>query len=145
MKLSYKFFENKECKYYPCHDLSRINCLFCYCPLYTYSDCGGVFSYTKDVVKDCSYCSLPHKEAGYNYILNFLKHKNESKLFDVEDELMVINIKGLTHIEDGKISAIRHATPANKDCKFMNYVISLVKSEIEYRMTNGSEFDIEFK
>lgn len=34
-KNSYKFFENKECEYYPCHkDMESINCLFCYCPLY---------------------------------------------------------------------------------------------------------------
>ena len=27
-------FENRECKYYPCHETDNINCLFCYCPLF---------------------------------------------------------------------------------------------------------------
>ena len=35
MEHSYKFFENKACKYNPCHEgMEQINCLFCYCPLY---------------------------------------------------------------------------------------------------------------
>ncbi|MFW5671451.1 MAG: cysteine-rich small domain-containing protein, partial [Acetivibrio ethanolgignens] len=35
MENSYRFFENRECKYFPCHKgLKELNCLFCYCPLY---------------------------------------------------------------------------------------------------------------
>ena len=33
MENSYRFFANKDCKYYPCHQgLEAFNCLFCYCP-----------------------------------------------------------------------------------------------------------------
>ena len=32
---SYRFFSNRECQYYPCHEgIEEMNCLFCYCPLY---------------------------------------------------------------------------------------------------------------
>lgn len=35
MENSHRFFENRECKYFPCHKgLEDFNCLFCYCPLY---------------------------------------------------------------------------------------------------------------
>ena len=31
MENSYRFFENKECQYYPCHKgIENMNCLFCY-------------------------------------------------------------------------------------------------------------------
>ena len=35
--LHHQFFQNRECKYFPCHkgiDEEEFNCLFCYCPLY---------------------------------------------------------------------------------------------------------------
>ena len=50
MKSSYKYFENRECKYYPCHkNMQNVNCLFCYCPLYTLGDkCGGNYIYNKE-------------------------------------------------------------------------------------------------
>ena len=44
---NYRFFEHKACEYYPCHRLERINCLFCFCPLYPYADCGGHYTRTK--------------------------------------------------------------------------------------------------
>ena len=28
---SYRFFSNRECQYYPCHEgIEEMNCLFCY-------------------------------------------------------------------------------------------------------------------
>ena len=71
MKNSYWYFENKECKYFPCHEKvgECFNCLFCYCPLYTLGDkCGGNFFYTDNGIKDCSKCMIPHCENGYDYI-----------------------------------------------------------------------------
>ena len=66
---------NKSCEYFPCHptaDPENFNCLFCYCPLYALDDtCGGNFTYTKDGVKDCSSCSLPHSPEGYDRILEY--------------------------------------------------------------------------
>ena len=70
---SYRFFQNKECKYFPCHEVkdeSLFNCLFCYCPLYALGDkCGGNFKWDPyGYCKDCSNCVLPHHPDGYDYI-----------------------------------------------------------------------------
>lgn len=65
---NYKFFENKNCEYYPCHKTDgAFNCLFCYCPLYPY-DCGGNFKILKNGIKDCSECIIPHKKDNWEYI-----------------------------------------------------------------------------
>ncbi|MDY2734472.1 cysteine-rich small domain-containing protein [Intestinibacter sp.] len=73
MKLSYKFFNNNKCEYFPCHktnDLENFNCLFCYCPLYALKNkCGGNFRYTEKGIKDCTNCTLPHKRDNYDYII----------------------------------------------------------------------------
>ena len=72
MKKPYRFFQNKSCEYFPCHkvkDSSEFNCLFCYCPLYALGDnCGGNCTYTKEGIKDCSNCLVPHNPKGYDYI-----------------------------------------------------------------------------
>lgn len=72
-KNSYRFFNNKDCQYFPCHptdDPDSFNCLFCYCPLYALGDqCGGNFKYIADVCKDCSNCKLPHIPKNYDYIV----------------------------------------------------------------------------
>ena len=68
----YKFFQNRECEYFPCHagaDPERFNCLFCFCPLYALGEkCGGTFSYTAAGVKDCSACLRPHRRENYTDI-----------------------------------------------------------------------------
>ena len=70
---SNRFFSNTECKYYPCKKTDRLNCLFCFCPLYPFENCGGNYSILKNGVKDCSKCLLPHSEKGYDIIIEFLK------------------------------------------------------------------------
>ena len=69
----YRYFQNKECEYFPCHEganCDNFNCIFCYCPLYALGDkCGGNFSYMDNGVKDCSNCMLPHSEAGYGHVV----------------------------------------------------------------------------
>lgn len=98
MESSYRFFENKDCQYYPCHtDMEHINCLFCYCPLYTQANCPGTYRYlnvdceatcepkeiTKQIsqvhstindrkIKDCTYCTFPHKAENYDIIMQLL-------------------------------------------------------------------------
>lgn len=67
--MSYKFFTNESCEYYPCHKIDNINCLFCFCPLYLISDCGGNFTILSNGLKDCSNCTLPHSQQGYDYII----------------------------------------------------------------------------
>ena len=68
----YDFFQNRECEYFPCHpgvDPEKFNCLFCFCPLYALGDkCGGNFCYTKDGIKDCSNCRIPHCRDNYDRI-----------------------------------------------------------------------------
>ena len=73
MKNSYKFFENKDCEYYPCHNMNNINCLFCYCPLYSRHDCGKWIN----GIKDCSQCKIPHIPENYDYIIKKLTEKNK--------------------------------------------------------------------
>lgn len=71
-KNSCRFFCNKECEWFPCHSASSpedFNCLFCYCPLIPYPDCGGNYMILDNGWKDCSNCTLPHKPEGYSYIL----------------------------------------------------------------------------
>ncbi len=69
--MSYKYFQNRDCEYFPCHacDGEDFNCLFCYCPLYALGDsCGGNFTYLENGIKDCSACLLPHRAKSYDYI-----------------------------------------------------------------------------
>lgn len=68
------FFQNKNCKYFPCHkgvEEAQFNCMFCYCPLYMLGErCGGNYTYTKDGIKDCSLCVIPHIKDNYSYIVD---------------------------------------------------------------------------
>ena len=76
MKNCHSFFANKECEFYPCHEniTGDLNCLFCYCPLYSMGDrCGGNFKILPNGTKDCSDCTIPHSEKGYDYIMKKLQ------------------------------------------------------------------------
>ena len=70
---NYDFFQNSTCEYFPCHkcgDPETFSCLFCYCPLYVLGDkCGGNFIYTKEGIKDCSGCLIPHRRENYPRIM----------------------------------------------------------------------------
>lgn len=74
MSEKYRFFQHKECEYFPCHKTDHpedFNCLFCYCPLYTLGDkCGGNFTYTEEGVKDCSNCTGAHTREAYDRIMS---------------------------------------------------------------------------
>ena len=74
MEHSYRFYQNRECEYFPCHKVrneEEFNCLFCFCPLYALgSGCGGNCSYTKEGIKDCSACLFPHIPENYEAILH---------------------------------------------------------------------------
>lgn len=71
---NYKFVQNKKCEFFPCHKTKnpdKFNCLFCFCPLYVLGNkCGGNFTYTDEGIKDCSDCSIPHEEGGYEHIIS---------------------------------------------------------------------------
>lgn len=81
MSDNYKFFSHKKCEFFPCHKTDspdEFNCLFCYCPLYALGDqCGGNFKYTKNRIKDCSDCMLPHKKKNYEYIMKMFAKISE--------------------------------------------------------------------
>ena len=73
MSENFKFVQNLQCEYFPCHRVDNkeeFNCLFCFCPLYMLKqECGGNFKYTNDV-KDCSDCTIPHTKNAYAYVMD---------------------------------------------------------------------------
>lgn len=78
--MSYQFFQDCECEYFPCHTISEIertgfNCRFCFCPLYHLEDCGGNFIRTEMGIKDCSDCTKPH--FNYDSIISRLTEMSE--------------------------------------------------------------------
>ena len=70
---SSRFFENRDCAYFPCHagmEGKPFNCLFCYCPLYALGRaCGGGYVYNERGVKDCKACTFPHSPENYDRLL----------------------------------------------------------------------------
>ena len=79
MKNSSRFFCNTDCEYYPCHTgIQNVNCLFCYCPLYSFDVCPGNYTVTEvngKPVKDCANCTFPHEAGHYDSIMDILKNK----------------------------------------------------------------------
>lgn len=77
MENSYRFFENRDCEYFPCHkSTGDFNCLFCYCPLYARQDCPGNPVYRgKDGerIKDCTNCTFPHRPENYDEVIRRLR------------------------------------------------------------------------
>ena len=68
----FSFFQHKECEYFPCHkaiDPNNFNCLFCFCPLYFFQDCGGSFVFLGNRIKDCSECTFPHIRENYGKVM----------------------------------------------------------------------------
>ncbi|MCL2158186.1 MAG: cysteine-rich small domain-containing protein [Oscillospiraceae bacterium] len=82
MNNSHEYFQNKDCKYFPCHklpDCGHFNCLFCYCPLYILGDdCGGNFKRSDSGVKNCADCNLPHMPEYYAAITEKLKEARKN-------------------------------------------------------------------
>lgn len=70
---NFKFFQHRQCEYFPCHDAAdttEFNCIFCFCPLYALGEgCGGSFVFNDDGAKDCSSCTIPHSPDGYEYVM----------------------------------------------------------------------------
>ncbi|MBQ6133523.1 MAG: metal-binding protein [Lachnospiraceae bacterium] len=76
-KNSSRFFQNRDCEFFPCHEIEDIedfNCLFCFCPLYHLGEnCGGDYTYSKSGKKSCVNCKRPHEKNGYCEIIGVLK------------------------------------------------------------------------
>ena len=66
-------------------DQEKMNCLFCFCPLYVLKDCGGNYQMKGDI-KDCSHCTLPHQRENYDYIMK--RYQDIQKVvLDVDKDL----------------------------------------------------------
>ncbi len=69
---SSRFFQNKECEYFPCHrgiPEEDFNCLFCYCPLYALGKkCGGKWESMENGTKSCMNCAFPHRRENYDRV-----------------------------------------------------------------------------
>lgn len=84
MEHSYRFYTNRACAHFPCHDVDdeeQFNCMFCYCPLYFMEECGGNYE-DKYGIKDCSKCLIPHRPNGYDYINKKIAEHNEKKVME---------------------------------------------------------------
>ena len=115
----HRFYQNKGCKYFPCHDLvesdlskALFNCMFCYCPLYALGeDCGGNFKIIKSkdgkLIKDCSDCVLPHRPEMYEYITQKLGELKLNLEDDESSKEKFVNLSdflpGLQEPSDSKI------------------------------------------
>lgn len=77
MKDDFCYFENHECKYYPCHKGSdNINCMFCFCPFYTFANCPGNPAFIEKngvKIKKCTDCLFPHLKDNYSKVISLLK------------------------------------------------------------------------
>ncbi|MGN0290414.1 MAG: cysteine-rich small domain-containing protein [Lachnospiraceae bacterium] len=77
MNNSYRFFENRDCEYFPCHKgLEEFNCLFCYCPMYAKEKCPGnpaYFEKNGKRIKNCMDCIFPHQPENYDVMMQILK------------------------------------------------------------------------
>lgn len=79
MSENYRFFQHKECEYFPCHDIKDVedfNCLFCYCPLYFIEACGGN-NIKNNGIKNCMNCTVPHMKKNYDLIINKIIEENK--------------------------------------------------------------------
>ena len=77
--MSYQFFQNKKCEWFPCHNINNIdkfNCMFCFCPLYE-KDCDGNYRILDNGIKDCSHCLIPH--TNYKYVIDKIIEYNKEK------------------------------------------------------------------
>ncbi|MBO6148443.1 MAG: metal-binding protein [Lachnospiraceae bacterium] len=77
MEASQRFFENRDCPFFPCHELEGdFNCLFCYCPLYFLPDCPGNYTMRKrgsGEIRVCTDCTYPHEPSHYDDIMNEIR------------------------------------------------------------------------
>jgi len=76
MENSYKFYQNRDCQFFPCHtdiDEDSFNCLFCYCPVY-FVQCPGDFRRLEDGRKDCMGCTLNHEPRFWEMVQSMMKN-----------------------------------------------------------------------
>ena len=72
----HKHFINHECEFYPCHQMDEggwESCIFCFCPLYLLECPGDYTTLPPSGMKDCSACTLPHAEGGWDRIMSAIR------------------------------------------------------------------------
>lgn len=106
---SYRFFQNRECEFFPCHEVQdedAFNCLFCYCPLYLDDNCLGSPEYIitgrGQRIKDCSSCLVVHSPEMYDKVIAHLRRQDEIIRVDLRKmkSLLMDRLFKTTHIND---------------------------------------------
>ena len=106
---SYRFFQNRECEFFPCHEVqdeAAFNCLFCYCPLYLDGTCIGSPEYIitgrGQRIKDCSSCLVVHSPEMYDKVIAHLRRQDEIIRVDLRKmkSLLMDRLFKITHIND---------------------------------------------
>lgn len=106
---SYRFFQNRECEFFPCHEVQdedAFNCLFCYCPLYLDDNCIGSPEYIitgrGQRIKDCSSCLLVHSPEMYDKVIAHLRRQDENLRVDLRKmkSLLMDRLFKIIHIND---------------------------------------------
>lgn len=106
---SYRFFQNRECKFFPCHEVQDeddFNCLFCYCPLYLDDNCIGSPEYIitgrGQRIKDCSSCLVVHSPEMYDKVIAHLRRQDEILCVDLRKmkSPLMDRLFQITHIND---------------------------------------------
>ena len=106
---SYRFFQNRECEFFPCHEVqdeAAFNCLFCYCPLYLDDNCIGSPEYIitgrGQRIKDCSSCLVVHSPEMYDKVIAHLRRQDEISRVDLRKmkSLLMDRLFKITHIND---------------------------------------------
>lgn len=106
---SYRFFQNRECKFFPCHEVQDeddFNCLFCYCPLYLDDNCIGSPEYIitgrGQRIKDCSSCLVVHSPEMYDKVIAHLSRQDEILCVDLRKmkSPLMDRLFQITHIND---------------------------------------------
>lgn len=106
---SYRFFQNRECEFFPCHEVqdeAAFNCLFCYCPLYLDDNCIGSTEYIitgrGQRIKDCSSCLVVHSPEMYDKVIAHLRRQDEIIRVDLRKmkSLLMDRLFKITHIND---------------------------------------------
>lgn len=109
MNNNYKFFQNRDCEFFPCHkvkDEDKFNCLFCYCPLYLDENCIGSPSYLINRrgqrIKDCSSCLVVHRPEMYDKVIAHLRRQDEILRVDLRKmkSQLMDRLFQITHIND---------------------------------------------
>lgn len=124
MKNNYRFFQNRDCEFFPCHrvdDEENFNCLFCYCPLYLDVDCMGNPSYIINGkgqrIKDCSSCLVVHRPEMYDKVIAHLGRQEELLRVDLRklESQIKDRLAQIAHIEDmGEDMRAEHRVVANR-------------------------------